>query len=250
MKIEMYFKNLLISLFAVVLLTPMFTHSSQLYDHSINDTVFERSNFYYKNRAGDYNFFLEEVPTDRKIFVHLHGCGGIYFGDYVVQEEYLKIDGAVIFINFLKRPGVDVSCPGFSAYSNTSEVSNSRRIDIRRKEAEVLVKNLQSKGYSNIYISGHSEGGRVASTWTLPVSGVIIHGMDCKLSFWNIQRNQKTLVMFNWNDRWLVAQRGVAGCRNFFNKDWVTESTTNDDTSHIPFQNTIHIKAFKEWVLN
>lgn len=233
----------------VLLVLPTFTHSANIYDNSINNLVFERSTFYYKNQGGDYNFFLEQVPTDKKIFVHLHGCGGLYYGDYIIQEQYLILDSAVISINFLSREGVGSSCPE-GKHGNTSETSNSTRLAIRRKEAEVLVKDLQAKGYSNIYISGHSEGGRVASTWTVPVKGVVIHGMDCKLpGFWNIQKGQKTLVMFNWKDEWLVAQRSIQGCRHFFNKGWVTESTT-DHSSHIPFQHPIHIKSFQDWISN
>ena len=251
MKIKMYLKNLVISLLtATVWLIPTFAHSTNIYDNSINHSVVERSTFWYKDLGGDYNFFLaEKVPTDKKIFVHFHGCGGLFHGDYIIKDQYLKHDSVVIFVNFLRRPGVTSSCAG-GKHGNTSEVSNNNRIDIRRNEAEVLVKDLQSKGYSNIYISGHSEGGRVASTWTMPVKGVIIHGMDCKVSgFWNIQRNQKTLVMFNWKDEWLVAKRGMQSCRHFFNKSWVTESTTND-TSHIPFEPPMHIKSFQDWISN
>ena len=244
------YKKAMINFIVLVLLVlPTFTHSANIYDNLINNSVDERSIFYYKNQVGDYNFFLKEVPTDKKIFVHLHGCGGLYYGDNIIREQYLRLDIAVIFINFLKRPGVSSSCPE-GKHRNTSEASNFSRIDIRRKEAEVLVKNLQTAGYTNIYVSGHSEGGRVASTWTLPVSGVVIHGMDCKLpGFWNIQKGQKTLVMFNWKDEWLVAQRSIQGCRHIFNKGWVTESTT-DHSSHIPFQHPTHIKSFHDWISN
>ena len=200
-------------------LMPIFSYSSQLYDHSLNSSVFDRSEFFYKNQTFDsYNELLSNINTDTQIFVHLHGCGGLYYGDNIIREQYLRLDIAVIFINFLKRPGVSSSCPG-GKHGNTSEAVNFSRIEIRRKEAEVLVKNLQTAGYTNIYVSGHSEGGRVATTWTLPVSGVVIHGMECKLpGFWNIQKGQKTLVMFNWKDEWLVAQRSIQGCRHIFNK--------------------------------
>jgi hypothetical protein len=53
--------------------------------------------------------------------------------------------------------------------------------------------------------------------------------------------------MFNWKDEWLVAQRSIQSCRHFFNKEWVTESTT-DHISHIPFQHPIHIKSFQDWI--
>lgn len=226
------------------------THSQQVYDHALNGTVFERSEYYYKNQTYDsYGAFLNDVDTSTKIFIHLHGCGGIYSADRNARTEYLFSNGAVIFINFLKRPGVTSSCAGGKS-GDTSEVSNPRRLDLRRKEAETLVLDLQSKGYTNIYISGHSEGGRVASTWTMPVKGVIIHGMDCKLnSFWNIPRNQKTLVLFSWRDEWLVAKRSVAGCQHFFNSGWVTEVTTND-TSHVPFYSRVHVDAFQKWLIS
>jgi hypothetical protein len=246
------YKKAMINFIVLVLLVlPTFTHSANIYDNSINNLVFERSTFYYKNQGGDYNFFLEQVPTDKKIFVHLHGCGGVgRSGQHILKTEYMEVGGAVIFIDFLKRSGVESSCPN-GKYGNTSEISNNDRLTIRRKEAEVLVADLQLKGYTDIYISGHSEGGRVASTWTIPVKGVIIHGMDCKLGqFWNIQRNQKTLVMFSWKDDWLNAQRSVASCQHIFNKGWVTEINSNDVT-HAPFYyNKVYIEAFQKWLLN
>jgi hypothetical protein len=229
---------------------PLISYSRQLYDHSLNNTVTERSLFYYETwPTNDYNKFLKEVNTDTKIFIHFHGCSGIYPGDFKVKDEYLSVGGAVIFINFLKRPGVTSSCPG-GKDGNTLEISNLERLTIRRKEAEVLVADLQLRGYTNIYISGHSEGGRVASTWVNPVKGVIIHGMDCKLHrFWNIQRGQKTLVMFSWKDEWLNAQRSMAGCQTMFNNGWVTEVTTND-ISHAAFYNKIHVDAFRQWLIH
>jgi hypothetical protein len=231
-------------------LIPTFSYCQQVYDHSINNTVFERSEYYTKNQTHkSYDSFLTEVNTSTKIFVHFAGCGGITPADHKTKSHYFLFDGAVIFINFLKRPGVKSSCPG-GKFADTSEVSNINRLDLRRKEAEVLVLDLKSKGYNNIYVSGHSEGGRVASTWTMPVKGVIIHGCDCKLHwFWNIQRNQKTIVMFNWKDDWLTAKREVASCQHFFNRGWVTEVNT-DEISHIPFSNALFVEEFQKWLIN
>jgi hypothetical protein len=243
-------KNSLIKIVcSFIFLIPLITLGNQVYDHSLNETVFERSEFYYKKqRADDYKEFLSGITTDTRIFVHFHGCGGLYYGDYDIKSEYQAVDGAVIFVNFLKRSGVTASCMGGKS-GNTSEASNTTRINIRRSEVEVLVKDLQSKGYNNIYISGHSEGGRVASTWTIPVKGVIIHGMDCNLhQFWNIQRNQKTLVMFSWRDEWLSAQRSLTSCSNSFNKGWVTELNSYE-TSHVPFYNKFYVEEFKKWLL-
>ena len=127
-------------------------------------------------------------------------------------------------------------------------VFNSDNYFWDRKEAEVLVKDLYAKGYKNIYISGHSEGGRTATTWVLPVKGVIVHGQDCSIpGFWNIQRNQKTIVLLSKNDVWLTTHRNMIGCRHFFNRDWVTEIMT-DDASHAPFGNDTHINEFRKWL--
>jgi hypothetical protein len=244
----MIFSKLKKILIIALSIMPLFSYSRQVYDHSLNNTVIERSLFYYETwPTGDYNKFLKEINRDTKIFIHFHGCGGIYQGDFKVKDEYLSLGGAVILVNFLKRPGVTTSCPG-GKDGDVREILNPNRIDIRRKEAEVLVKDLQSKGYKNIYISGHSEGGKVASSWTLPVSGIVIHGMDCGYNnSWNIQRNQKTLVLFSWKDEWLTAQKSMASCQHFFNKDWVTEVTTND-ISHAAFYNKIHVDAFRQWL--
>ena len=231
-----------------VLPIPIFAYSNQLYDNSLNETVFDRIRIYFNNTGTDnYKIFLSEVDTNTKIFVHLHGCGGIGFYDYDIKNEYLKHDAAVIFIDFLSRPRVSSGCPG-GLHGKVKHTFDSNRIDLRRKEAEVLVKDLYAKGYKNIYISGHSEGGRTATTWVLPVKGVIVHGMDCAMSgFWNIQRNQKTIVLLSKDDIWIKTHRNIMGCRHFFNRDWVTEIIT-DDASHAPFGNDIHINEFRKWI--
>jgi hypothetical protein len=234
-------------IFLVLSLLPTFTYSNQVYDNSLNDSVFDRISIYFNKTATNSYERLNEVNTNTKIFVHLHGCGGIGYSDYDIKNEYLNNDAAVIFIDFLGRRGVSDGCPG-GMNGKTKYSSDTPRIDIRRSEAEVLVKDLYSKGYKNIYISGHSEGGRVASTWIIPVQGVIIHGMDCKISgFWNIQRTQKTIVLLSKNDMWLTTGRSMIGCRNIFNKDWVTEVIT-DDASHAAFSNDIHINEFRKWL--
>lgn len=235
-------------IFLILSVLPTFVYSNQIYDNSLNETVFDRISIYFnKTTTNKYERFLSEVDTNTKIFVHLHGCGGIGYSDYDIKNEYLKHDAAVIFVDFLSRRGVTDGCPG-GMYGKVKHSGDTSRIDIRRKEAEVLVKDLFSKGYKNIYISGHSEGGRTATTWVLPVRGVIVHGMDCAVpGFWNIQRNQKTIVLLSKNDMWLKAHRIMMGCRNFFNKDWVTEIFT-DDASHAAFNTDTHINEFRKWL--
>jgi len=237
-----------IIIYFIVSVLPTFAYSNQIYDNSLNEKVFDRISIYFnKTATNKYERFLSEVDTNTKIFVHFHGCGGIGYNDYDIKNEYLKHDAAVIFIDFLSRPGVGSGCPG-GLHGKVWHTSDSNRIDIRRKEAEVLVKDLFSKGYKNIYVSGHSEGGRTATTWVLPVTGVIVHGMDCGISgFWNIQRNQKTIVLLSKRDMWLATHRNMMGCRNFFNKDWVTEIVT-DDASHAAFNTDTHINEFRKWL--
>lgn len=229
---------------------PLLSFGQQVYDHSLNKSVFERSSYHYKNNYYDkYESFLSAITPNTKIFVHMHGCAGIHGGDDNAADEYFKVGGSVIKIDFLQRPGVSSSCPD-GKMGNNSEISNVNRINLRRSEAEVLVKDLQAKGFNNIYISGHSEGGRTASTWTIPVKGIIIHGMDCNIQgFWNIQKGQKTLVMFSLRDEWIVAQRASTTCRHFFNKEWVTEVSHKSDTSHNPFSTKLYIEEFKKWIL-
>ena len=235
-------------LFLSVLPTPTFAYSNQIYDNSLNEKVFDRIEIYFdKTTTYSYEKLLSEVDVSKKIFVHLHGCGGIGSYDFDIRNEYSKHDAAVIFIDFLSRPGVSSGCPG-GLHGKVKHTFDFNRIDIRRKEAEVLVKDLFSKGYKNIYVSGHSEGGRTATTWVLPVKGVIVHGMDCAMSgFWNIQRNQKTIVLLSKDDIWLKTYRNMMGCRHFFNRNWVTEIMTGD-ASHAPFGNDIHINEFRNWL--
>ena len=234
-------------IFLILSVLHTFTYSNQIYDHSLNDSVFDRISIYFNKTATNRYERLSEVDTNTKIFVHLHGCAGIGHSDYDIKNEYLKNDAAVIFVDFLSRRGISDGCPG-GMNGKVKYSGDTPRIDIRRNEVEVLVRDLYYKGYKNIYISGHSEGGRVASTWIIPVQGVIIHGMDCKISgFWNIQRNQKTIVLLSKHDMWLTAGRNMMGCRNIFNKDWVTEIIT-DDAAHAPFSNDTHIDEFRKWL--
>ena len=237
-------KNLIL----IFLSLPLYASSNQVYDNSLNESVFDRISIYFdKTATNRYERLLSEVDKNAKIFVHLHGCGGIGYNDYDIKNEYLKHDAAVIFIDFLSRRGVTEGCPG-GLHGREKHSGDRSRIDIRRKEAEVLVKDLFSKGYKNIYVSGHSEGGRTATTWVLPVTGVIVHGMDCGVAgFWNIQRNQKTIVLLSKRDMWLATYRNMMGCRNFFNKDWVTEIVT-DDASHAAFNTDTHINEFRKWL--
>ena len=96
-------KNLLV---IALSLMPLLSQSGQVYDHSLNESVFERSLFYYEKwPTNDYTKFLKEIKPDTKIFIHFHGCGGIYPGDFKVKDEYLSVGGVVIFINFLKLYG-------------------------------------------------------------------------------------------------------------------------------------------------
>ena len=166
------------NLFLIFLSLPLYANSNQVYDNSLNESVFDRISIYFdKTATNRYERLLSEVDKNAKIFVHFHGCGGIGYNDYDIKNEYLKHDAAVIFIDFLSRRGVTDGCPG-GFHGKEKHSGDRSRIDIRRKEAEVLVKDLFSKGYKNIYVSGHSEGGRTATTWVLPVKGVIVHGMD------------------------------------------------------------------------
>jgi hypothetical protein len=245
-----YRSNAIKNLILIFLSLPLYANSNQVYDNSLNESVFERLRIYFNQTVTyKYESFLSEVDTNKKIFVHFHGCGGIgYYEFFNIKNEYLKHDAAVILIDFLSRPGVERGCPG-GLHGKVWHTTDSNRIDIRRKEAEVLVKDLYSKGYKNIYISGHSEGGRTATTWVLPVKGVIVHGMDCGVTgFWNIQRNQKTIVLLSKDDVWLKTHRSMRGCRHFLNRDWVTEIVT-DDASHAPFNTDTHINEFRKWLL-
>jgi dienelactone hydrolase len=243
------YKNVMLNfIFLALSVLPIFSYSNQIYDNSLNESVFDRISIYFNKTATNrYERLLSEVDTNTKIFVHFHGCSGIGYSDYDIKNEYLKHDAAVIFIDFLSRRGVPLGCPG-GLHGKEKHSHDRSRIDTRRKEAEVLVKDLYANGYKNIYISGHSEGGRTATTWVLPVKGVIVHGMDCMVpGFWNIQRNQKTIVLLSKNDMWLKANRSMMGCRNFFNKDWVTEVVT-DDSSHAAFVTDTHVNEFRKWL--
>jgi hypothetical protein len=132
------------------------------------------------------------------------------------------------------------------------ESRNPDRINLRRAEGEVLVKDLQSKGFTNIYISGHSEGGRIAQSWSIPVKGLIVHGMDCKSGFWKQDTNKLKIILLNTReDSWLTVNGmfPVIGCKDELNKDWVTEVIT-DGSSHNILPTSVHVSSLTNWLRN
>ena len=67
----MIFSKLKKILIIALSIMPLCSHSGQVYDHSLNESVVERSLFYYEKwPTNDYNKFLKEISPDTKIFVH------------------------------------------------------------------------------------------------------------------------------------------------------------------------------------
>jgi hypothetical protein len=221
---------------SLLFIIPTYSFGNQIYDQALNETVNTRSTFVIStNQRVSYADFLKYINTDTKIFVHMHGCSGVGPDEQVLQNYYMSLNNSsMIIIDFFKRPGVSSSCPS-GKFGSTIEARSTDRIHTRRAEAEILVNDLYSKGFKNIYVSGHSEGGRVASSWSsIPVKGIIIHGMDCKLKkFWKILDNQKTIVLLTKNDEWLSAQRDIVSCQTPANTEWVKE-VFEDGHSHRP----------------
>ena len=57
-------------IFLVLSLLPTFTYSNQVYDNSLNDSVFDRISIYFNKTATNSYERLNEVNTNTKIFVN------------------------------------------------------------------------------------------------------------------------------------------------------------------------------------
>ena len=67
-----YKKVILNFIFLILSTTPTFAYSNQIYDNSLNESVFDRISIYFNKTATNrYERFLSEVDTNTKIFVHL-----------------------------------------------------------------------------------------------------------------------------------------------------------------------------------
>jgi hypothetical protein len=84
-----YKKVILNFIFLILSTIPTFSYANQIYDNTLNESVFDRISIYFNKTATNrYERFLSEVDTNTKIFVHLHGCGGIGYSDYDIKDEY------------------------------------------------------------------------------------------------------------------------------------------------------------------
>lgn len=187
--------------------------------------------------------FLKEAKREAPTVVHAHGCQGISWDEHYLTTFFKENGANVVLLDFLKR-GVDASCETFPRVGGWPEVSNPARIAARRLELEHQVTWLKQQGFTNIYVSGHSEGGRTVQAVQQDVKAVFISGMDCKpehMRFWSPRKTNKIMVFLSRRDAWLnYPQSRIVGCSHFFNSSHVIEYWT-DVPSHSP------VSAFSDW---
>lgn len=140
-------------------------------------------------------------------------------------------------MDFLKVKGREPSCEPYPKPDGWPETSNPSRIKARRMELESQVQWLKDEGFKKIYVSGHSEGGRVVQGLKAEVAGVFIHGMDCKSSraeFWDPNPKNRIMVFVSSKDPWLgYPSYAVRGCRSLFNRSYVEDYWSSHPT-HSP----------------
>lgn len=214
------------------------------YDTSpeIVSTAYQRSDYYTQAQgsvwAASINEFLQEADRNVPLVVHAHGCSGLSLDDGLLRSFYMDHGAAnVIMLDFLKVKGRNPSCDPYPKVGGWPEVANPDRIKVRRLELESQVQWLKDQGFTRIYVSGHSEGGRTVQGLKAEVAGVFVHGMDCKigrLEFWDPNPKNRILVFVSSKDPWLDYPRVVVhGCRSLFNRDYV-EEYWSDQPTHSP----------------
>lgn len=172
--------------------------------------------------------FLERAERDRPTVVHLHGCAGIHADDRGLGAFFLLQGANVILMDFLAR-GVGRSCDNRPRLEGHPETSNPARIEARRLEMERQVAWLQQNDFTRVFVSGHSEGGRVVQGLKAEVRGVFIEGMDCKNTrFWSPSGKNRIQVFLSRKDPWLgYPAAPVRGCSHFLNSSRVSDHWTD-----------------------
>lgn len=204
-------------------------------------TSYERSDYYTQAQgavwAASIEEFLREAGRDQPVVVHVHGCYGQYMDDGSLRNFYVDQGANVVMMDYLKVKGRERSCELRPRPDGWPETSNPARIRERRVELEAQVQWLKSQGFTRIFVSGHSEGGRTVQGLKSQVAGVFIHGMDCKASrmrFWVPNSDNRILVFLSERDPWLgYPGATVQGCGTFFNRSFVKDFWTAQAT-HSP----------------
>ena len=181
--------------------------------------------------------FLEQADRHVPVVLHMHGCGGIHpWSDMsfvtMVRQNHMN----VVAPDFLARGDAQTSCPsGRAEPGGHPETSNPARIAARRLEMEQMIGWLKAQGFTQVWVSGHSEGGRVVQGVKADVRGVLVLGMDCKverLQFWQPNPRNRVHVFVSRRDPWLDWPRAtIRGCGG------IADSTTmhwTDVESHEP----------------
>lgn len=214
------------------------------YDASpeIVNTSYQRSDYYTQDQgavwAASIDEFLREADRKAPLVVHVHGCSGLSMDDGLLRSFYMDQGSAnVVMMDFLKVKGRTPSCELHPKPGGWPETANPLRIKARRMELESQVQWLKDQGFKRIYVSGHSEGGRTVQSLKAEVTGVFIHGMDCKIGrmeFWDPNPNNKIMVFLSSKDPWLdYPQTVVRGCKSLFNRGYVEEYWSGQPT-HSP----------------
>lgn len=169
-------------------------------------------------RGTDLPTFLEATSREEPVLVHLHGCAGPTLDEADLVYFFTKSKVNIVVMRFLVRGDADSSCPGGPRPEGWPETRNPSRIEARRLEMEKQVSWLREQGFQRIFVSGHSEGGRVVQGLKAKVDGVIISGMDCKhLEWWRPNPDNRIAIFLSRNDPWLGHPvHMIRGCGSFF----------------------------------
>jgi dienelactone hydrolase len=204
----------------------------------INNTYL-RSYYYLSGNSGipsRLDKFLE-ADKNSKIAIHMHGCSGMSWNDSKVREFYLSIGYHVVVIDFLSRGDALSSCPTNTPLNNGQpETINPNRQKARVLELESQIDWLRSKGFNNIIVTAHSEGGKTVQQLSRKVDSIIVHNMDCKSTdFWNPNKENKYLFLYSIYDPWITGNGNYStkSCLNFNNKN-ISESISTVP-NHLPF---------------
>jgi len=224
--------------------------SAQTYDTSnqVIEATPQRSRYFVHGEYKELKMveFLERADPSTPLVIHSHGCARIG-NDEDGFNGLLRIRGInFIAIDFLAR-GVPPSCPNKSPSDVAfGAAANPERIAARRLEMEKMVAWAKEKGLTKIWVTSHSEGGRVAQGLKAEVTGVMIFAMDCKnMPFWSPNPKNQVHVFISSRDPWVgQGGAGVRGCGGWF------DSNVTNHWSKVETQTLLGDAAWYELVPN
>ncbi len=231
----MFSKYLLMAAISLLPIGSVYAQGHEYYDLSpeVVSTAPIRSTYYINGseKAHNANDFINGADKSIPVVIHYHGCGGVHYGDRDIRDFYMSLGFHFVMTNFHNRGDAKASC----SVINNKLVYTSNvmiRIPARVHEMHYHINWLKNNGFTNIIVTGHSEGAMIAQLVNATVNAVVIHSMSCIPKFREPNKDNKFLQLLSLNDPAMTRGHslceGREGHENF-------KSVTSNERTHDPF---------------